>query len=241
MEILRRVSLDRPGGERVSCIVPAHNSAAYLDEALSSILGQTHAPFEVIVVDDGSTDATVDIARRHGAPVRIISRECGGPAPTRNLGIAAARGEFVAFLDPDDLWHEDKLRRQLGRFRAHPKLDGSVTYVRNFWSEGLHEEEARYRDHPRMKPIPGYAFITLLARRRAFATVGSLSPERWFSDSTEWFVRAYERGLHIELLSDVLALHRLHASNLTRRRDAASREEFVDLVRASLARRRAAS
>jgi glycosyltransferase involved in cell wall biosynthesis len=239
MAVRRRVRLDHQGGERVSCIVPAHNAATYLDEALTSILGQTHPPFEVVVVNDGSTDETADIARRHGPPVRVINRECGSPAATRNAGIEASEGEFVAFLDPDDLWHKDKLRLQLDRFRARPSLDGSVTHVRNFWSDGLLEEEARYRDHPRMKSIPGYAFITLLARRRAFATVGLLSPGRWFSDSTEWFVRARERGQEIELLPDVLTLHRLHASNLTRRRDGASREEFVDLVRASLVRRRA--
>jgi glycosyltransferase involved in cell wall biosynthesis len=241
MAIPRRVSLDHQGGERVSCIIPAHNAAAYLGEALACILGQTHPPFEVVVVNDGSTDETVDIARRRGPPVRVINRECGSPAATRNAGLEASKGEFVAFLDPDDLWHEDKLRRQLARFRARPELDCSVTHARNFWSDALSEEAASYRDHPRMKPIPGYAFITLLARRRAFDKAGNLSPERWFSDSTEWFVRARERGLQIELLSDVLTLHRLHANNLTRRRDGASREEFVDLVRASLVRRRAGS
>jgi len=239
--ILGRVSLDQPGGDRVSCVVPAHNAAAYLSEALTSILGQTHLPFEVVVVDDGSTDETVDIARRHGPPVRVISRECGSPAATRNLGIEAAKGEFVAFLDPDDLWHEDKLRRQLDRFRARPELDCSVTHVRIFWDDPLSEEAARYRDHPRMQPIPGYAFITLLARRVAFDQVGTLSPERWFSDSVEWFMRARERGVEIELLPDVLTLHRLHAGNLSRRDDNASRNEYVDLVRASLVRRRAGS
>jgi glycosyltransferase involved in cell wall biosynthesis len=239
--ITGRVSLDQLGGDRVSCIVPAHNAAAYLGEALASILGQTFSPFEVVVIDDGSTDQTVDIARRHGQPVRVISRECGSPAATRNAGIEASKGEFLAFLDPDDLWHEDKLRRQLDRFRARPELDCSVTHVRNFWSDALSEEAAKYRDHPRMQPVPGYAFITLLARRRAFDKAGNLSPDRWFSDSVEWFMRARQRGLEIELLPDILTLHRLHANNLTRRRDSASRDEYVDLVRASLIRRRAGS
>jgi glycosyltransferase involved in cell wall biosynthesis len=236
-----RVSVDALGDNRISCVVPAHNAAAYLGEALTSILGQTYPPFEVVVVDDGSTDETVDIARRHGPPVRVISRECGSPAATRNVGIEASNGEFVAFLDPDDVWHEDKLRRQLDRFRARPELDCSVTHVRNFWSDALSEEAAKYRDHPRMQPVAGYAFITVLARRRAFDHVGKLNPDRWFSDSVEWFIRARQRGLEIELLPDVLTLHRLHASNLTRRRDSASRNEYLDLVRASLVRRRAGS
>lgn len=226
-------------GERVSCVVPAHNAERYLDEALASILAQSHRPFEVIVVDDASTDTTVAIVDRHGPPVRRISRNCGGPAATRNAGLEAATGDFVAFLDQDDLWHEDKLALQLERFRARPELDCSVTYAQMFWGAGP-GEHASGPANPRLEPVPGYATTTLLAKREAFDRVGALDPRRWFTDSVDWFLRAREQGLRIELLHRVLTFRRLHETNLSHRRDDDGRDEFLELVHASLERRRQA-
>ena len=117
----------------ISCIVPAYNGERYLGQTIDSILGQTYRPIEVIVVDDGSTDRTADVAAGYGAPVRLISQPNAGPAAARNTGIEAARGVFLAFLDSDDLWHEEKLERQMQRFAARPELDYCVTHIRNFW------------------------------------------------------------------------------------------------------------
>ena len=228
-------------GERVSCIVPAFDSSAFIAAAIASILAQTHRPFEVIVADDGSTDGTAEIARGCGDPVRVVTQPVAGPGATRNLGFAESRGDFVAFLDADDRWHPRKLELQLERFRARPELQLSVTNAQLFWSEKDAEEAERYAGHPRAQPIPGYATTTLLARRAAFARVGPLNPELWFTDATEWFVRARELGVELEVLDEVLTFHRMHAGNLTRRRSAASREEFLALVKASLDRRRAAA
>jgi glycosyltransferase involved in cell wall biosynthesis len=229
------------GAELVSCIVPAHNAAAHLRMALDSILDQTHRPLEIVVVDDGSTDDTAAIAASYGEPVRVVHQVDAGPAATRNLGIRSARAELVAFLDPDDLWHPEKLARQVARFRARPELDCSVTHVRMFWPEGHDDVERRYRDHPRMAGIPGYATGSLLARRSAFDRVGPLNTGLWFTDAVDWFVRAREHGLAIELLDDVLVFHRLHRDNLTSRREEASRDEFLALVKGALDRRRGRS
>jgi glycosyltransferase involved in cell wall biosynthesis len=225
--------------QRVSCIVPAYNSAAFIAEALDSILAQSHPPFEVIVADDGSGDETASIARAHDDRVRVVAQPTAGPGATRNLGFAHSRGEYVAFLDADDRWHPRKLERQLERFRARPGLELSVTNVQLFWADEDAAEAERYADHPRAQPVPGYATTTLLARRVAFAHVGPLDTERWFTDATDWFVRARELGLEIELLEEVLTFHRMHGGNLTRRRSQASRDEFVTLVKGALDRRRA--
>lgn len=224
----------------ISCIVPVHNGERYLAEALDSIVAQTYRDIEVIVADDGSTDGSRAIAEGHGPRVRWVSQPPAGPAATRNLGLRAARGDLVAFLDADDRWHPEKLARQTARLARRPELDLSLTHVQLFWDDPGCDEARRYRDHPRAGGVPGFATTTLLARRRTFELVGPLDPALWFADSVDWFLRARERGVQVEVLDEVLAFHRMHGANLTRRRQEASRQEFLRVVRAGLARRRAA-
>src|SRR5689334_9621809 len=138
----------------VSCVVPVYNGERYLAEALDSILAQTHRPLQAIVADDGSTDGTAAVAAAYGDRVLVLRQANAGPAAARNLGLAAARGEYVAFLDADDLWHPRKLERQLARFRARPQLDYCVSLMQNFWMPELAEEAARYRAHRRGQPFP---------------------------------------------------------------------------------------
>jgi glycosyltransferase involved in cell wall biosynthesis len=222
----------------VSCIVPAYNAEAYLHGSLESILAQRYRPIEIVVADDGSMDRTTAIASAFGPPVRVVSQPTAGPAATRNFGLQEARGGFIAFLDPDDLWLPEKLAAQMARFAARPELQCSITHVQAFWDESCPEEEARYREHPRMRPVPGYATTTLLARRAVFDAVGPLDESLWYSDAADWFLRARERGIVIEVLPEPLTLHRLHARNLTRRRADASADEFLNLVKRALDRRR---
>ena len=223
----------------ISCVVPTFNSERYLGEAIASVLAQTYSPLEIIVSDDGSTDGTLRVAARWGDAVRVVSQCNGGPAATRNLGIKASCGELVAFLDADDLWHQDKLSRQMERFRARHDLDLCACCVEMFWSDELSRERLQYGDHPRAGGVPGYATTTLLAKRSAFDVVGMFDVDLWFGDAADWFIRAAECGASMELLPDVLVYHRMHRSNLTRRNVAASREEFLSILKASLDRRRA--
>ena len=224
----------------VSCIVPAFNSEAHLEEAVTSILAQSYRPVDVVVADDGSSDRTVVIARGLGEVVRVVVQPTAGPAATRNLGIREARGDFVAFLDPDDLWLPRKLELQMKRFAARPALQCSVTFAQAFWDDSCPDEQKRYHGHARMRPVPGYALTTLLARRASFDDVGLLDESLWYADAVDWFVRAYDQGVDIELIPDVLTRHRLHGANLTRRRAEASADEFLTLVKRRLDRRRGA-
>lgn len=222
----------------VSCVVPVYNGERFLAEAIDSILAQTHRPIEVLVVDDGSTDASREVGGRYGDPVRLVCQETAGPAGTRNRGVHEAAGEFLAFLDADDLWHPEKLARQLARFRARPDLQYCVTHAQLFWIDQLAAEAQQFQGHPRAAPTPGYATTTLLARRSCFDRVGVFNTRLWFGDATDWFVRAQELELPMELLPDVLTYHRMHERNLTRRRSDESRAEFLAIVKASLDRRR---
>src|SRR3954451_23570366 len=103
----------------VSVIIPVHNGAKYLRAALESVFAQTYSPFEVIVVDDGSVDESGVIAQSFN-DVRYIHQANQGVAAARNNGIGAARGEFLAFLDQDDLWTTEKLKLQMGYLMKDP-------------------------------------------------------------------------------------------------------------------------
>jgi glycosyltransferase involved in cell wall biosynthesis len=224
----------------VTCIVPCFNGERYLDEAIASILAQTHRPLEVIVVDDGSTDGSAGVAARHGDVVRYHRRENGGPGAACNTGLDLATGDLIAFLEQDDLWLPDKVGRQLAELEANPALGYCVTHIQNFWIPALDAEAQRHRDLPVMQPVPGYVVQTLMARRSVFDTVGRFDESLRFACASDWFLRASESGAAGRLLPDVLTRRRLHESNFSRLNRAASRDQFLHVVKASLDRRRRA-
>lgn len=222
----------------ISCIIPVFNGERYLAEAIHSILKQRYRAVEIIVVDDGSTDKTAAIAVRYGKTVRYIRQANGGQAAARNRGLDEAKGEYVAFLDADDLWHEEKLTRQIARFKARPELDYCVAHAQNFWVTDLHAEEQQFRDHRIAQPIPAYSSGTLLAGRNLFDRVGRFNDSLPHGDSIDWFLRAGDCGAISELMPDVLLYRRLHPENRSRVRASNSREQYLQLIKASLDRRR---
>lgn len=222
----------------VSCIVPVWNGERHLRETLASILAQTHPAVELVVADDGSTDGTPAIVEELGPLARYVRQENAGHAAARNLGLRAAQGAFVSFLDADDLWHPEKLARQLRLLERRPELGGCVTLVQNFWSPDAVPDESHGEP---LHPVPGYRSVTLLARREAFDAVGPFDPRLRHGNDTDWFLRAEDRGVRIALLPEILVRRRLHAGNRSRLLAAASRREYVHIVKASLDRRRPAA
>ena len=109
-----------PAGTLVSVVIPAFNGERFIGPTIESALAQTYSSVEIIVVDDGSTDATQEAVRRFGDRVRYLRQSNQGGAAARNQGISAARGDWVAFLDQDDLWLPQKLERQAAVFLAEP-------------------------------------------------------------------------------------------------------------------------
>jgi len=151
---LRRVAGTAPLPQ-VSVIVPAYNAQETLRETLNSALASTYRDLEIIVVDDGSTDRTFGIARdvaEQDRRVRIIRRENGGLSAALNSGFAVARGEYVARLDADDLWHPSKLEHQLEFARRHQDVAFIYTFARYIDGEGR-----VVRDGPN-QPFPPRAF-----------------------------------------------------------------------------------
>jgi glycosyltransferase involved in cell wall biosynthesis len=120
---------------RVSVIIPTYNRAAWVTEAVASVLAQTYRDFELVVVDDGSTDDTLAALALFGNEAKILRREKRqGVSAARNFGVAAATGDWLAFLDSDDLWLPTKLARQVEYIRAHPDqviCQTEETWIRN--------------------------------------------------------------------------------------------------------------
>jgi len=167
----------------VSVIIPAYNAGRFIEAAVRSALAQTYAPIEVIVVDDGSTDDTAHIVERIAASdprVTLLSQANQGASAARNAGAAAARGQFFAFLDADDLWHPSKIERQMDVFRNGPPDLGLVyTWSRMIDVDGRIDghtgAKAFYRGRV-IEKLLTYNFVSngsvALIRRECFEQVG---------------------------------------------------------------------
>jgi glycosyltransferase involved in cell wall biosynthesis len=162
---------------RVSVISIFFNAADYFAEAIESVLAQDFCDFELLLVDDGSTDGSSDIAeqytRREPSRIRYLrhpDRANRGMSAARNLGLAQARGELIAFIDADDRWRPSKLRDQIGIFDRHPEIDavcGTVNYWRS-WEGG--RDTLVPTGHVRNRPIiPPEAGVALYPLGRAAA------------------------------------------------------------------------
>src|SRR5262249_54373070 len=143
-------------------------------------------------------------------------------AAAKNLGLSAAQGDFIAFVDADDLWHPEKLARQMARFRERPDIDLCFTRYRNFWMPDLAEEERRSQGQRHSQPQSAWSISTLLARRTVFERFGNFHDGTRGLENMTWFLRAAERGAVVEVLSDILMYHRFHLESVTRK----SRSEF---------------
>jgi len=219
-----------------SVIVPAYQAEAFLEEALESALRQDYEPVEVIVVDDGSTDRTAEIAE--GQDVQLLRRAHGGPAAARNHGLAAARGEFITILDADDVWPANRISNQVDCLAAHPGA-GLVIGLTEFFltpGEPVPPHFPQYLDGPVAGHMPA-----ILARRSVFEAIGgydeSLVP---LGEDVDWFLRAKDAGVGIVKLDSVVLRYRIHARNTSRDNDA-NRAVMLRLLRASVLRRQGAS
>jgi glycosyltransferase involved in cell wall biosynthesis len=222
----------------VSCIVPTFNGARHLAPCLDSMLAQTYRPTEIIVVDDGSSDGTREVATSFGERVRYIYQHNAGPPAARNTGVAAACGEFVAFNDADDLWHPEKLERQMAHFTRVPSLQVSITLIQNFLDLPAGERSAAAVPPGFLAPKPGFLTQTMLLPRAVFDLVGSWDTQLVHSSERDWFLRARGLGVVVECLPEVLTQRRLHGQNLSQKLADASREEHLRLIKRHLDTRR---
>lgn len=221
---------------RVSVVIPCWNGERYLAEAVESVLRQPSGVREVVVVDDGSTDGTVAVARSFGAPVTVLHQPHVGVSAARNRGIERTSGELVAFLDADDVWPNDRLEHQLAALDGDPSLGMVMGHVEQFVSPELPSEMHHlFRFDP--APLPFRSSGTLLVRRSVLGFVGGFSTRYESGEFMDWILRSEELGVKSEILSNVLLRRRLHRANHgVVRRD--SREDYLHVIKAALDRRR---
>jgi len=215
----------------ISVVIPAFNAGRFLREAIASVLAQGWPELEVLVVDNASTDDTATIARSFGAPVRYLWSASPGQPPTTNAGVRAARGDWLAFLDADDLWSAGKLVRQVCEFEKHPELEALFGHAVNF--TGATPVAGAHGAASMQATVPG----TLLVRRDAFHRVGYFDENFTIGSVMDWYLRAREAGLCMDILPDVLLYRRVHEDNLgARHKD--RQADYVHILKAALDRQR---
>lgn len=224
--------------QTVSVILPVYNAGTYLKESLESVFTQTLQPVEIIAINDGSTDNSLEILNEFPTKLRIISRENRGVSPTLNEAIALATGNFVTFLDADDIWVANKLERQLDFLNSHPEKSACFGMVKQFISPELSDEVKSTISCPE-EIQRGILKITLMIRREALDKVGLFDEQMHRGDFIDWFARAEELGITYEVLPELLAYRRLHRSGLSSQHQ--HEKDLIRIAKAALDRRRNAA
>jgi glycosyltransferase involved in cell wall biosynthesis len=219
----------------ITTIIPVYNGERYLAEAIGSVLRQTYQPVEIIIVDDGSTDGSAVVARALGARVRYCYQANRGIGAARNAGTDMATGNYLAFLDADDMWTPEKLKRQVEAVERDPSLDMVFGHVQQFVSPDL-PGHLRQRLRCPSYSLPGRLPGAMLVARDAFSRVGYFNSA--VGEVVDWILRAQELGLRSTVLPEVVLRRRLHSTN-TALRHADIRREYARYLKASLDRRRA--
>jgi glycosyltransferase involved in cell wall biosynthesis len=231
----------------ISIVIPVFNGQIHLRETIESVLNQDYKNFELIVVDDGSTDDTGEILDRYQDRALIIRQSNSGPGAARNKGIRRAAGELIAFLDADDLWPADNLSQHVSVIRSHPNFDlilGRVQCLRAINPEDsqstINADDARnsYLNHQLSVPFYSYLFGAAVAKTHIFQTVGLIDEHHHLGEDVDWFLRVRESHIAV-LQTEHIALHyRRHDASLTYIN---KENSMLRVLKESLDRRRLAS
>ena len=223
----------------VSVIIPVFNYERYLAEAVESALNQTHRALEVIVVDDGSTDRSGEVAKSFaGRGVRYRLQQQAGIGPARNTGVAMAQGEYFAFLDADDRWPLNKTELQLRAFAADPGLDMAFGQAVQLHDGPEWEAGVKNQDLAGANLVPGMIPGSFIVKRSSFQRVGEFPGGMKLGEFIDWYSRAMALELRSVTLPDLCLWRRIHDSN-TGVRERQSRSDYARVLKAALDRRRA--
>ena len=224
---------------KISVILPVWNGEKYLAEAIESVLGQDYPDIELIVIDDGSTDNTQKIIERYRNQILSFAQENRGLGASRNLGIARSSGSYLAFLDHDDRWVNRKLSVQMEAMLASDAQDPLIfSHVQQFICPSLSEEEKK-RLSVNLSILPAYFAGTLLMSKKRFHQIGPFVEQKQLGEFVEWYLRALELKIPIQMLKDLTLHRRVHAHNMGRQKELYQRTDYLRILKASLDRRRA--
>lgn len=218
----------------VSVIIPVYNSAALLPAALESVFNQTFQDYEIITVNDGSTDNTAQVLQGYEPRIRVFHQSNAGASSARNAGIRAARGEFIAFLDADDIWEPEKLELQVAALRAHQAA--GVCYTEGFYFEGEKSWICNFGDNPQTSgmifdAILAKHFISMtsvMVRRSCLDEVGLFDESLIGSEDYNLFLRLAKKYPY-QFVERPLVRLRCHDGNLSGNLPQMCRDEIANL------------
>ena len=222
----------------VSVVIPVHDQASYIGEALASVFGQEGHRLEVIVVDDGSSDGSLATAQARFPAIRAIRQDNAGIGAARNRGVDAARGEYLAFLDADDRWPAGSLSRLLAALAELTGPAMAFGHLRHFLCPSL-DQESQARLHCPAGTAPGYFAGAMLIRLDDFRRVGPFEEDLRVGEFAGWLARARDQGLAQAMVEDVVLERRIHLANHTlqwRGRD--SFGSYAQMLKRTIDRRR---
>lgn len=221
---------------RISVIIPIFNGEKYLAESIESALGQSSQAFEIIVVDDGSVDQSGNIAQSFKPAISYYYQPNAGIAAARNKGIEKASGDYLAFLDGDDLWTKDKLSLQIAAFKANLSLDIAFGHLEQFISPEL-DKGTKENLHCPNEMIAGIHCGTMLIKRDAFNRVGLFETQFEVGEFISWYMRAKELDLSIKVIPELVMRRRIHGANtVIQKRQSVN--NFTHIIKRSLDRKR---
>lgn len=220
----------------ISVIIPTYNRANYLSEAIDSVLAQTYKNYEIIVVDDGSTDNTRKVLEKYSNKIRYIYQENKGPSAARNNGIKNAKGELIAFLDSDDAWLPEKLERQLELFRKNDEL-GLVSSAYYSCDEYFNLPTlVREKDLSTKRKILPKLFVknlfatpTIVVKKKCFTRVGLFNENYKFGEDWDMWIRiALDYEVHYVL--EPLCKCRRHNDSITYGMNPKNLEDWKNII-----------
>ncbi len=222
------------GQPLVSVIIPTYNGAPWIASTLASVFAQTYTPLEIVVIDDGSTDSTRSLLASYGDRIRLILNEKNiGVSASRNKAIDAAQGDYIALLDHDDLWEEDKIALQMKLFEEQPEL--GLVYSDALCST---EQGHSWRYNEIRPPHSGLVLSELLQdnfitcttaviKKSIFQEVGGFRTDLRMVEDYDLFLKIAEKH-PIDYVETPEATYRIHESNFSHKKDILFRE-LIDL------------
>lgn len=213
---------------RVSVLIPCYNAGRFLGQALDSVLGQTYQDYEIIVADDGSEDDSAAVCARY-PQVRYFYHAHSGISVTRNLAVSKARGALIAFLDADDLWHPEKLEKQVAYLDAHPECRLVFACARNF--SDTPPETRTPRQEQLLRANMDHYLASCCIRRELFETCGGFREDYSHGEDTQWVARLWAAGVNMNhCIREDLYLRRIHDSNISLTHSKVAQKEMMSVL-----------
>jgi len=198
----------------ISVIIPVLNGENFIAEAIQSVLSQGYEPLEIIVIDDGSTDNTAQVVKSIFGSIRYHYQKNTGISAARNKGLELARGEWIAFIDADDVWLENKLKLQAAILNQNPEIEMVIGFLLPL--PFGKKDEVTIGQLSSGKTALALQLGSTLIRKSVFDKIGGFDTELKLAEDSDWFFRVMEAGIKVHVMTETVQLYRQHEHNITK-------------------------